>query len=183
MKKREGDVSLIVGEVMKPTVSLDAIGNLEDEGWFKRLSDDEKATVREEDRQLAAVYEYVGRSRLAAAAHLTRIYEVLGPLRVFERYIKRYNLRRRNAYRAIKAYKNVIKTGLHPTIMAVAMARNMMLMGESEEEPYGVYTPAVKKLPPPPTPLGLGPISLLLASSISSHSDAFASSGLLNRKS
>lgn len=138
-----------MGEIVpaSPVNPDEVMRSLDSEPWFKRLSDDDQTTVKSEDQKLAEIYQYVGRSRLAAAERLTNIYKILGPLKVFERYIKRFHLKRRSAYRAIKAYQNV--ENLPKPILAVAMARNMPLMGETKDEPYGIYTAAIKKLPLP----------------------------------
>lgn len=147
-KEKATPAGALTGEIVSaPLVSTNVMGNLDTETWFARLSDDEKVTIKKEDKELANLYQQVGRSRLAAAAHLLNVYKILGPLKVFERYIKRFNLKRTNAYRAIRAYQNV--QHLPQTLLAVAMTRNMALMGETKEEPYGVYTDAVKRLPPP----------------------------------
>lgn len=150
-KKKPTPAGALTGEIVRaPLVSPSVMSSLDAENWFSKLSDDEQATIKKEDAGLIHVYQQMGRSALAAAAHLYRIYKVLGPLKVFERYIKRFHLKRTSAYRAIRKFQNV--EHLPQTILAVAMARNMALMGETKEEPYGVYTDAVKRLPPPKSP-------------------------------
>lgn len=146
-KKKVATAASVGGEIVAKPVSPTVIGALEEESWFQRLSDSDKTQLTAEDKTLALAMQYAGRSRLAAAASLTRIYDILGPLKVFERYIKRYHLKRRSAYRAIKAYRNALK--LPAPILQVAMAKNVNIMGEEDKAPFGVYTEAIRRLPPP----------------------------------
>lgn len=119
--------------------------------WFQRqLSDEEKKQVLADSEALAHDLQTFGHSRIAVAARLSRIQDVLGPLKLFEKFLKQFHFKRRSAYRAIKSFRNA--QALPQPIINAAMARNVNIMGETESAPFGTYTDAIKKLPPPPAP-------------------------------
>lgn len=119
-------------------------------GWDK-LNDAEKATVTSEGHALAQAMLIVGAGRLAIGEHLTNLQGTLEPHNLFGRFLKKFNFSKRTAYRAISGFKNA-KAQLPEPILKAAMARGINLLGENDQKPLGVFTDAVRKLPPPSNP-------------------------------
>jgi hypothetical protein len=128
-------------------VPIEALTNLS--GWDK-LPASEQKEVQRETQALAHSILDVGHSRLAVGQHLTSLKAILEPKRMFSKYLKIYRLNRSTAYQHIAAYKNA-KSTLPEAVLNVAMARGYNMLGNSEDRPLGVYTDAVKALPPPKT--------------------------------
>jgi hypothetical protein len=119
-------------------------------GWDK-LNPDEQSTTIEEGELLAQALLSYGKSRMAIGQHLTKLRSVLEPHNLFTRFLKNFHFSKRTAYRYIAGYENA-KARLPEAILNVAMARGVNIIGESEIKPLGIYTEAVKKLPPPAHP-------------------------------
>lgn len=127
-----------------PIESLTALS-----GWEKLPASEQKA-VEKETQALAYSMLEVGYSRLAVGEHLTNLQTILEPKRMFSKFLKIHRFNRSTAYIHIAAYKNA-KSTLPPAVLKVAMARGFKMLGDSEDRPLGVYTEAVKALPPPKT--------------------------------
>src|SRR6185369_5109122 len=57
----------------------------------------------------------------------------------------------KTAYRYMNGFKNAQRE-LPEAVLSVAMARGYNMIGESEQKPLGIYTSAVRQLPPPENP-------------------------------
>lgn len=119
------------------------------QGW-STLTSREQALVEKETKALGEALIGYGRSRLAIGEHLTRVREVLEPKQLFSKYLAAYNLKRSTAYKHMTSYENASRSLPEP-VLRVAMARNMNMLGDSPDQPLGVYTDVTKRLPPPRT--------------------------------
>jgi hypothetical protein len=115
-------------------------------GWDSIPRKDQIYIERETKGLGEALTDY-GRSRLSIGEHLTNIKDKL-PKGMFTKYLGAYHFKRSTAYKAIASYKNAVQWLPEPVLKA-AMARNMPLLGESDEKPLGAYTNAIKRIPPP----------------------------------
>lgn len=118
--------------------------------WWKKLTEPEQTAVISESQQLAGALQKFGQSRLEIGQHLTQLQAILEPHNLFQRYLNNFHFSKRTAYRYIAKFKNA--QALPEPILVEAMARGMDVGGETELKPYGVYTEAVQKLPPPAAP-------------------------------
>ena len=120
------------------------------QGWDK-LNEDEQNTVITEGHNLAVALLAHGNSRIAIGEHLSKLRSVLEPHNMFTRFLKNFHFSKRTAYRYISGFENA-KARLPEVVLKAAMARGVNIIGESEVKPLGIYTDAVKKLPPPQHP-------------------------------
>lgn len=133
-----------IGEV-QALVPPDAFNTL---AWWEKLNKDEQNVVITEGQQLAKAMLDHGRSRLAIGQHLAKLQSVLEPHNVFGRFLKNFHFSKRTAYRYIKGYQNA-QAKLPETVLKVAMAQGVNIIGDTDFKPLGVYTDAVAKLPVP----------------------------------
>lgn len=118
-------------------------------GW-ENLDKKDQIMVEKETRGLSDAIMGFGRSKLAIGQHLAAVQEKLEPLRMFTKYLAAYNLKKSTAYNHITAYNNA-RTWLPAPVLEAAMLRNMSIIGVKEDKPLGIYTNAVKRIPPPNT--------------------------------
>jgi len=116
--------------------------------WWNDLTAEEKATVEKESRQLATAMLDLAYSKLAIGEHLQTLRNVLEPKRLFVKYLRNFHFSQRTAYRYIRGFENATKM-LPENVLRVVASRGVNMIGETEEKPLGVYTEAVKELPPP----------------------------------
>lgn len=119
--------------------------------WWDKLNVEEQTTVQTEGMSLAQALLVNGASRLAVGEHLTNLQGTLEPHNLFGRFLKSFHFSKRSAYRFINGFKNA-KARLPEPVLKAAMARGINLLGENDQKPLGVYTEAVKRLPPPSNP-------------------------------
>lgn len=119
--------------------------------WWDKLTEAEQKTLRAEGEQLAVALLNHGRSRLAIGEHLLNIQAVLEPKKLFVKFLKNFHFSVKTAYRYMNGFKNA-KANLPEPILQAAMARGYNMIGESEKKPLGIYTNAVRQLPPPASP-------------------------------
>lgn len=118
-------------------------------GW-DALNKRDQALIEKETLDLSEAIMGLGRSKLAIGEHLMRVQEKLEPLRMFTRYLDAYNLKKSTAYNHITAFKNATQW-LPKPVLDAAIVRNMSIIGIKEDKPLGIYTDAVKRIPPPAT--------------------------------
>lgn len=147
MKTRAKTQSLVVSRPAGAAVTSSIREQIETSPWWSKVDDDSKKVVISEANGLATALQSHGYSNLAIAEHFTHIYKILQPLKLFEKFIKQFNFRRRTVYRYLKSYQNAQRLPEH--VLKAALALNMNIMGETESQPYGSYTEAIKKLPLP----------------------------------
>jgi hypothetical protein len=143
-RKTTLDLSPAIAEVTS-LVPPDAFTTL---AWWEKLNEDERKVVVDEGRQLAKAMLDHGRSRIAIGQHLSRLQGVLEPHNVFGRFLKNFHFSKRTAYRYIKGFQNAQQM-LPESVLKVAMAKGVNIIGDTEFKPLGVYTDAVRKLPVP----------------------------------
>ena len=80
--------------------------------------------------------------------HLQNLQTVLEGKGLFVKYLETLHFSYRTAYRYIEAYK-AVKGQMPDTVLQLAAARGMDLVGYQADRPFGPYTEAVKALPPP----------------------------------
>lgn len=114
-------------------------------GW-EALTRKDQISVEKDTKALAEAFQSLGRSRLAIGEHLTNIHERIGGT-MFSGYIEAFHFKRSTAFKAMKEYKNAVHWLPEPVLRA-AMRRNMPIMGEKDDQPLGIYTDHVKRLPP-----------------------------------
>lgn len=129
---------------MAPVATLQALG------WFKKIDAPQQAVVLEETVGLATDLHAVNEGMLNVGERLTKLQGILEPHNIFNRYLAHFHFSKRTAYRWIAKYKNAAT--LPGPILELAMSRNIPIGGENEQRPYGAYTDAVRKLPPPRNP-------------------------------
>jgi hypothetical protein len=119
-------------------------------GW-DQLDTETQATVQQETEALGEALVNLGFSRLAVGEHLSKIQDMLQPKRMFRKFLQTYYpVPRSTVYKNISEWKNA-SARLPEPVLRVAMARNINMLGESEEKPLGRYTEVVKRNPPPKT--------------------------------
>lgn len=119
--------------------------------WWDKINAEEQQLVLSAGTRLAQAMLINGASRLAIGEHLTQLQGVLEPHNIFGKFLKNFHFSKKTAYRRIAEFKNA-KANLPEAVLKAAMARGVNIAGESEQKPLGVYTDAVRKLPPPTTP-------------------------------
>lgn len=119
--------------------------------WWDKINADEQQVVLSAGTRLAQAMLINGASRLAIGEHLTQLQGVLEPHNVFGKFLKNFHFSKKTAYRRIAEFKNA-KGILPEAVLKAAMARGVNIAGENEQKPLGVYTDAVKRLPPPTAP-------------------------------
>lgn len=119
--------------------------------WFTKLNKDEQSAVTREGEALAQALLQYGRAKLAVGEHLTKLQGILEPHNLFQRFLKHYNFNKRTAYRYIASFK-IAQARLPEVILKTAISRNIDLIGSNETQPFGRFTSAVEKLPPPQNP-------------------------------
>jgi hypothetical protein len=119
-------------------------------GWDK-LDETEQSTVLSEGHGLAHELLVHGTSRMAIGAHLYKLRNVLTPHGLYGRFLKYFHFSKRTADRYVAGYENANKLLPEPIVRA-AMARGINIIGDTAMKPLGIYTGAVKKLPPPKNP-------------------------------
>jgi hypothetical protein len=133
-------------QALAPVATLSALK------WFAsgKLTEDERGAVISETNSLAQSLLIHHNSGMRVGEHLTTIQGILEPHSLFGRYLKTFHFSKKSAYRYMKQWNNA-KTLPAPIVQA-AMARNIQIGGDTDVRPYGAYTEAVKKLPPPSNP-------------------------------
>lgn len=114
----------------------------------------EQSTVEKETRGLAAAHAGQVVSRIAIGEHLTNLQAVLDGKKLFRPYLETLNFSYRTAYRYMEAYR-AVKDRLPEYALRLAAARGMDLVSFGPGgvvRPFGAYTEAIKKLPPPADP-------------------------------
>lgn len=105
--------------------------------------------VEKLEAELQAGAENVGTGVLAMGRALMRIQALLEPRGLFTAYLNHLLwLSPATAYRYIFAYKQT-RDKLPEMVVTRAAASGMPLFGYRQDRPFGRYTEAVKKLPPP----------------------------------
>lgn len=105
--------------------------------------------VEKLEAELQAGAESVGTGVLAMGRALMRIQSLLEPRGLFTAYLNHLLwLSPATAYRYIFAYKQT-RDKLPEMVVTKAAASGMPLFGYRQDRPFGRYTDAVKKLPPP----------------------------------
>lgn len=143
--KRTSDAA---GAIEVLAISADTFSAL---SWWKKLSADEHVAVVNESKMLAQSLLHFGQAKVAIGEHLERLQGILEPHNVFQKFLKQFRFSKRTAYRYIAGYKNA-KAALPQTVVKAAMQRGINIIGDSENKPLGIYTEAVKTLPPPQAP-------------------------------
>jgi hypothetical protein len=134
------------------TQALAPVATLTGLKWFAsgKLTEEEKGAVVSETNSLAQSLLIHHNSGMKVGEHLTTIQGILEPHSLFGRYLKTFHFSKKSAYRYMKQWNNA-KTLPAPIVQA-AMARNIQIGGDTDVRPYGAYTEAVAKLPPPTNP-------------------------------
>lgn len=140
--------STAVTEVAVAEISTSQFAQL---AWWNKLNEQEQNAVVSEGKELAKSLLSYGRSRIAIGEHLTKLQGILEPHNLFGRFLKSFHFSKRTAYRYIAGFKNA-RTILPEAVLEVAMSRGYNMIGDSDLKPLGVYTEAVRKLPPPVNP-------------------------------
>ncbi len=121
------------------------------EDWWQKLEKDKREEITAEAGALANAMMSYGFSALAIGEHLSKLRESLSPhYGAFTKLLRRFNFTRVTAYYYMNGYAYA-KARLPEMVLKAAMVRGLKIMGRSDEEPLGVYTAVVKKLPPPKT--------------------------------
>lgn len=131
-------------------VGMAPIATLQGLKWFGKIDQPQQAVVIEETVGLAEDLHTVNEGMLNVGERLTKLQGILEPHNVFNRYLAHFHFSKRTAYRWIAKFKNAAT--LPEPILRLAMSRNIPIGGENEQKPYGTYTDAVRKLPPPRNP-------------------------------
>jgi hypothetical protein len=133
-----------------PDAGMAPIATLQALKWFAKIDQPQQAVVIEETVGLAEDLHTVNEGMLNVGERLTKLQGILEPHNIFNRYLAHFHFSKRTAYRWIAKFKNAAT--LPEPILRLAMARNIPIGGENDQKPYGTYTDAVRKLPPPRNP-------------------------------
>lgn len=136
--------------VLAGDAGLAPIATLTGLKWWAKLTAPEQTAVIEETQGLADALVETHDGMLRVGERLTKLQAILEPHSLFTRHIGHFHLSKRTAYRYISRYKNA--ASLPEPILKLAMARNLAIGGDNEMKPYGTFTDAVRKLPPPRNP-------------------------------
>lgn len=129
--------------------SLAVVDQTELFAGLEEIPADTKAALEREDRALREDVDRYGKSKLGIGEHLSKIQQLLKEDRAFLRFVRNQSLfSQRSAYRYIAGYESA-KT-LPASVLSEVMATGMNMLGD-EKRPFGVYTEAIKALPPPKT--------------------------------
>jgi hypothetical protein len=140
----------LTNELNIPDAGMAPIATLQALKWFGKIDQPQQAVVIEETVGLAEDLHTVNEGMLHVGERLTKLQGILEPHNIFNRYLAHFHFSKRTAYRWIAKFKNAAT--LPEPILRLAMARNIPIGGENDQKPYGTYTDAVRKLPPPRNP-------------------------------
>jgi hypothetical protein len=116
--------------------------------FWDRLEKVEQRTVKAETEGLAEANAGQVVSRMRMGEHLQNLQLVLEGKGLFVKYLETLHFSYRTAYRYIEAYK-AVKDQVPETVLQLAAARGMDLVGYQADRPFGPYTEPIKLLPPP----------------------------------
>jgi hypothetical protein len=116
--------------------------------FWDKLEKMEQRTVKAETEGLAEAHAGQVVSRMRMGEHLMNLQVVLEGKGLFVKYLDTLHFSYRTAYRYIEAYK-AVKDQVPETVLQLAAARGMDLVGYQADRPFGAYTEAIKALPPP----------------------------------
>lgn len=119
--------------------------------FWDKLDREEQSTVEQETKGLAQAHAAQVVMRTKMGEHLANLQKVLEGKGLFVRYLTSLKFTYRTAYRYIEAYK-AVKERLPDFALEAAAARGIDLVGYQGNKPFGPYTEAVKRLPPPKQP-------------------------------
>lgn len=151
MYQRKGATGASTAVAAKTTTSLVPETAYTELNWWERLDPQEQNKVKAEGEQLAVALLNHGRSRLAIGEHLRNIQAVLEPKNLFVKFLKNFHFSVKTAYRYMNGFTNAQRE-LPASVLSAAMARGYNMIGETEQKPLGIYTSAVRQLPPPANP-------------------------------
>lgn len=117
---------------------------------WDELTEEEQAVCRGEMAKVMAERANLGMSVLAIGESLAKIHTVLAPKRLFFRFCEGLNCARSTVHNYLNNYQRVKQYLSSETGLRTAMAMGLKIIGDSDDRPLGVYTDAVKRLPPPP---------------------------------
>ena len=118
-------------------------------GW-KKLDENEQKVIMSEGQLLADSLLSYGKSKMAIGEHLSKIKIILEPHNLFRKFLRNFHFTERTAYRYIKRYENALV--LPESVVKAALTRGVDITGDTDKRPFGVYTEAAAKLPPPKEP-------------------------------
>lgn len=118
--------------------------------YWKILNADDQKKVESDSQSLARAIFHEGASKLEQGRYLTDLQKTLEPYRCFVRHLKNFKMSQKTAYRYI-AYFNNAKKRYPEAVLQAILARGVDAIGDSDEQPYGKYTPVIKALPVPKT--------------------------------
>lgn len=131
------------------TLDTSPVAMLEQLPWWQSISRKDQISIEKETKALGEAFQNMGRSRLAAAEHLSNVHDKVGKGN-FQGFLRIFHIKRAWAYETMKGYKNTLQA-FPEAVIREAMRRNMPILGASDDKPLGTYTDAVKRLPPPKT--------------------------------
>lgn len=119
--------------------------------FWADLARDEQTAVERETKGLAAEMANQVMSRFRTGEHLLSLQAVLQGR--FRAYLGSLRFSYRTAYRymeLVKMIRNGGGGGISETVVRIAAARGVDLVGHTPARPFGPYTEPIKKLGPPP---------------------------------
>lgn len=158
-KAPKGDTGASIAPVV-PVVQFVSAEHFKEMQFWSGLETKERTAIQHEGRELLRAVQAHGASKLAIGEHLKNIKTTLIPHRgAWDSFLQSfvYKFTRRTAERYITAYEN-IHSRFPAAIVNAAMVRDMPILAYDSKKPLGIYTSAVKALPPPknPTPAEAG---------------------------
>lgn len=116
--------------------------------FWDALSREEQGIVRSETKELSDMLGRAAQLRIEMGGALTKLQAVLEPRREFKKYLRTLRVSERTAYRLIGVHK-VVRQKLSDHVIRLLAARGMDVAGYSVKNPFGAYSEALKRLPPP----------------------------------
>lgn len=134
-------------------MSDDVLSTLYTEPWWMTYDDKSRDILQNCAETIAAKLVTEWESKMAIGKALAEAQRILEPHNHFTSFCKTFHFSIRTAYKRIARWKIAV-ANLPDVILQEAVATGMDIVGESEEQPFGPYTEAVKVIPMPrrPTP-------------------------------
>lgn len=117
-------------------------------GW-EDMNAKDKAFFEKETKGLAEACSRGVMSKIDQGKSLCNIKAKATPAQ-FKAYWKMLNYKKATAYDYMRAF-TIMSKRLRPSLVSLAAARGMNILGTSEDAPYGVWTENFKRMPPPDT--------------------------------
>lgn len=132
---------------------IEILSSLYTEPWWMSYDETDRDVLQDAAETIAFNLKTEWESKMAVGKALADAQRILEPHNHFTPFCQKFHFSLRTAYRRIARWKIAI-ANVPDVILKEAISTGMDIVGESEEQPFGPYTEAVKVIPMPrrPTP-------------------------------